>query len=63
MLFPLKVTEEGYNAGMGVSETRYVIRFNDNTRIAQMDYLETSDVDKLNKYVKSLEDEIKRLKE
>jgi len=61
-MFPLKLESESYYAGMGEYETRSVISFQSGQRIAHVDYLNWENIYKINNYVKSLEDEILRLK-
>ena len=62
-MFPLKLEKETYYAGMGEFETRNIISFQNGQKIASVDYLNWENIYKINNYVKSLEDEILRLKD
>jgi hypothetical protein len=60
-IFPLKIYEECYYAGMGEYEFRYVLRTSNNKLIAKDDYLKVDVVNEINDYIKNLEERIAQL--
>ena len=58
-MFPLKINEETYYAGMGEYERRYVVSFNSGTVIARDNYLKPEHIHMINEYVTDLENKIK----